>query len=105
MSDADTFRGVTRLFLETREVTLRTRDPKAALSQTDLRSTLQRMHPSDMGRAMLALTHELGMSAARRSALLQWEKFFNSKGLDAVYPLTILNVLGFIANYVESEVT
>ena len=100
VSNAATFQGVTRLFLETRDITLRTRDPKAALLLTKLRPTLQSMHPSDMGRAMLALTHVLGMSAARRSALQQWEKFFNSKGLDAEYPLTVMPVLGFIANYV-----
>ena len=39
-------------------------------------------------------------AAAAAAALTQWEKFFHSKGLEAVYPLTIMDVLGFLWNYV-----
>jgi hypothetical protein len=76
------------------------RNPKVALRHTGLRAALQAMAPADMGRAGLALVRAMGMSKARESALTQWEKFFQSKGMEAVYPLTTMNVLGFIWNYV-----
>lgn len=91
---------VTSLFLQTRALVVQYRDAKEALKYTELRPVLKAMLPSDMGRAALALTHFLGMSAARRSALSQWEKFFASKKLPAAYPLTLLEVLGFMVNYV-----
>ena len=91
--------SVTALFLQTQALVVRCRSAKEALRHTDLRTVLQRMHPEDMGRAALALTRTLGMTAARKSALSQWEKFFASKGLPAEYPLSLLSVLGFILNY------
>lgn len=91
------------LFYKTQGLARLLRDPKTALKQTELRPLFEGMSPDEMAQAVMALTRDMGMNKARRSALTQLDKFYEAKGLAAVYPIKLLGVLAYAANYVVGK--